>query len=151
MINTVPAYKVLEVESHLLKEVHSPRTDEESNAMSEKDYKLYVADILDLSTKLKKAIKEKDHITKAEIARELLERKSIKRRNLRMFEVTFPRKHKILLDENAMTQQDFHMKAPSVHLASQEIEPGSRPEGYIGLAHDEFIVSFVEPPIFNGR
>ena len=84
-----------------------------------------------------------------EVHTKLADGKTKKVRDLRMFEVKFPRGHSNQMDEVAMAEQGLFEVAPSIHEEANEIIPGSEPKGYIGLVRGEFVVSNTEPPQFD--
>ena len=75
--------------------------------------------------------------------------KTKKVRNLRQYMVKFPKGHSMVLDEVAMSEQGLCLKAPRYNEDADEIIPGSYPEHYIGLVSGEFVISNVEPPVFD--
>ena len=94
-------------------------------------------------------VKELDGHSEKEVHTKLADGKTKKVRNLRMFNVKFPRGHSNVFDEVTMAEQGLFLKAPQYHEEANEIIPGSHPEGYIGLAKGEFIKSNVKTPEFN--
>lgn len=76
-------------------------------------------------------------------------KESTKVRNLRKFEVSFPKGHKNVFDEVAMQKQGYYLKAPLFHQEANEDLPDSYPEGYIGLVRGEFVKSNAPLPVFK--
>ena len=146
---TKPLYTIKELEAHPLKEVHSPRTQKEIEAMSTTIFNKYEKDVERITNFLNDAKLKKDSVLVNSYKRELRQLKSVKRRNLRMFEYTSYKGHSNIFDEVTMAEQNLFLKAPEFHVSANEIDPTSKPEGYIGLAKNEFVVSKTEAPIFN--
>ena len=149
MQGTRPSYIVTEIEANLFKEVWSLLTDEEFNALPAKEQKEKEDASNALKASIRKARIDKDKNLIGSLERELEVLNGTKRRNLRRFEVVFPRKHSNTFDEISMMEQRLFMKAPEFNAEANEIVPDSYPEGYIGLAEDEFVVSFVPEPKFK--
>jgi len=146
---TKPAYVVKEIDSHDLKDVHSPMSTAELDKMTAATRKEYNEELKDLTEKMKlaKGKKKLDEVAVHKISIRNL--KGTKRRALRMYEVTFRRKHSNILDEVAMSEQRLFKVAPLFHEESNEMLPDSVPEGYIGLAKDEFVISYTDTPEFK--